>query len=86
MYSQNDATVNDARIKKIVCVLVIALILGIVALVPTLMYRIQWATDLVSCLFGAFIIFFWSLKLTPLIYYRKFLREMNNGMTHEMVA
>ena len=60
MYSQNDATVNDARIKKIVCVLVIALILGIVALVPTLMYRIQWATDLVSCLFGAFIIFFWQ--------------------------
>ena len=86
MYSQNDATVNDARIKKVVCVLVIALILGIVALVPTLMYRIQWATDLVSCLFGAVIIFFWSLKLTPLIYYRKFLREMNNGMTHEMVA
>ena len=29
---------------------------------------------------------FLSLKPTPLIYYRKFLREMNNGMTHEMVA
>ena len=43
-------------------------------------------TDVVSCVFGAFIIFFWSMKLTPLIRYRRFLREIGNGMSRVMVA
>ncbi len=86
MYSSEDTTVNNARIKKIVTVLAVALVLGIAALVPTLIFRVQWATDVVSCVFGAFIIFFWSMKLTPLIRYRRFLREIGNGMSRVMVA
>lgn len=86
MYSSEDTTVNNARIKKIVTVLAVALVLGIAALVPTLIFRVQWATDVVSCVFGAFIIFFWSMKLTPLIRYRHFLREIGNGMSRVMVA
>lgn len=86
MYSSEDTTVTNARIKKIVTVLAVALVLGIAALVPTLIFRVQWATDVVSCVFGAFIIFFWSMKLTPLIRYRRFLREIGNGMSRVMVA
>ncbi|MGI6183903.1 MAG: hypothetical protein ACOYIH_07315 [Candidatus Fimadaptatus sp.] len=86
MYSNEDTLVNNARIKKIVTVLCVALAISIAALVPTLIFRVQWATDVVSCLCAAFIMFFWSMKLTPLLHYRRFLRSMNNGMSHEMVA
>lgn len=86
MYSKEDASVNNARIKKLVIVLTAVLIAGIAALIPTLIFRIQWATDLTSCLTGGVIIFIWNLKLTPLIHYRRFLREISNGMSHEMTA
>ncbi len=86
MYSSEDTAVNNARIKKVVTVLAVALVLGIAGIVPTLVLRVQWATDVISCAFGAFIIFYWSMKLTPLMRYRKFLREISNGMSHEMVA
>ena len=86
MYSQKDSDTNNARIKKVAILLLVIFIVGIIALIPTLMYRVEWATDVVSMLFGGAIIFIWSLKLSPLLYYRKFLNNMNNGMTHEMVA
>ena len=86
MYSNEDSVVNDARIRKVALVLAAILCVGIAAIVPTLIYRLQWATDVASCLCGGAIIFIWSLKLTPLLHYRRLLRSMNNGMTHEMVA
>lgn len=86
MYSNEDSVVNDARIRKIVIALIVILCIGIAGIVPTLIFRVQWATDLVSCLCGGAIIFIWSMKLTPLRHYRHLLRGIAGGMTHEMVA
>lgn len=86
MYSNEDTTVNNARIKKTAYVLIAAFALGVAAIAPTLIFRIQWATDAVSCAFGAFIIFFWNMKLTPLMRYRRFLRDIGNGIERVMVA
>lgn len=86
MYSKEDTIKNNAEIKKVVLVLVLALALGIIVLVPTLMLRLEWATDIVSCLCVGFIIFYWGMKLTPLLNYRKLLKGVESGIYHDMVA
>ena len=83
MYTAEDSNINNARIKNGLIFLIALLVVGIALLVPTLIYRVQWATDVVTCVVGAIIIFYWNLKFSPLLKYRKFLTDMNNGMTHE---
>ena len=83
MYTTEDSTVNNARLKKGLIFLIALLVICIALLVPTLINRVQWASDVVSCVTGAIIIFFWNLKFSPLLKYRRFLKDIGNGLSHE---
>lgn len=38
----------------------------------------------ITLFFGAFIIFFWGMKLTPHLHYRRYLREVYQGLSREV--
>jgi hypothetical protein len=56
------------------------------ALMPTIAPRIQWATMLVTVTLGGLGIFLWGMKVTPVLAYRRHMREIHTGLSRSVVG
>ncbi|HML48764.1 MAG TPA: hypothetical protein PKE04_18640, partial [Clostridia bacterium] len=52
----------------------------------TLVYRIQWLTIAITLVWGGLAIFFWSMKMTPPMSYRRHLKEIHQGLSRQTIG
>jgi hypothetical protein len=83
VYGKSDWEAIDSQIKRGMTGMIIGLAAAIAAITATLIVRIQWATMLVTVVWGSVSIFLWGMKLTPPRAYRKFLNEIHSGLSRE---
>lgn len=83
MYKQEDYTALSSQLKRrlIWCLIPIALLLA--ALAASFAFRIQWLSVLLMIVTGALAIFLWDIALSPLVAYRRYLRDLLAGRKRE---
>ncbi|MDR1569382.1 MAG: hypothetical protein LBS72_02700 [Oscillospiraceae bacterium] len=59
---------------------------SVACLTVTLIARVQWATMVVSALAGGLAIFLWGMKVTPVLCYRRHLRDIGEGLSRSAVG
>jgi len=84
---------NDAKIKRILTVFGIGTLLALALIVAALLWRdathmnnpnetpSQVIVIAVTLVWGAALIFFWSMKMSPLLSYRRYLKETRQGLS-----
>lgn len=96
VHSQEDNARNRARIRKLVVLFAILLAVAAALVTASLILRENTSLDnprempsqvcamAVTFVIGAIIIFLWSMKLSPLLAYRRYLRETAGGLTRDV--
>lgn len=87
---------NDARIRRVWVLFAIMTAIALAAIVVSLIWRdashmnnpneqaSQIITIGVTLVWGVLLIFLWSMKLSPLLSYRKYLKETHSGLTRDV--
>ena len=78
-YSERDLHENEAQTRGVLLRLVFPSAVLLAALIASLWVRWQWATVLVTVLWGGLLIFSWGMKIAPLRAYRRYLMELFAG-------
>lgn len=93
LHSQKDVVKNQARIRRVAVLLGILALIAAAGIAASLIWRdathmnnpnempSQIAAIAITIVFGGAIIFIWSMKLSPPLAYRKFLRELGRGLS-----
>lgn len=93
LHGEQDRHKNDKRIRQLLllfgalaAIAAVLIALSFVYRDATYMHNVnetksQVLTIGVTLLFGAIIIFFWSMKLTPHLHYRRYLHEVYQGLS-----
>lgn len=93
LHGEQDVARNNARIKRIAILFGILSAIAVAVIVASLIWRdashmnnpnevpSQIITIAVTVVCGALIIFLWGMKLSPLLAYRKFLKEIGRGLS-----
>lgn len=87
LYSPDDIARIQKQIWRRIAVLAVLFILpniGAFAVMTTV--RIQWLSVALSLLGAAAAIFYWGLCISPLMAYKRFLREVLTGRNHEFTG
>lgn len=96
LHCNTDTQRNNARIRRILVVFGACTLVAVALIVGSLIWRdntrlynpreltSQIITIAVTLVWGAVIIFFWGMKMTPLLAYRRYLRELRSGLTREV--
>jgi len=84
---------NDAGIKRLLAVFAIGTLLALALIIAALVWRdathmnnrnetpSQVIVVAVTLVWGAMLIFFWGMKMSPLLSYRRYLKEIRQGLT-----
>ena len=87
---------NDGRIRRVLIVFGVLVLIAAAIIIASLIWRdpthmhnpnenmSQIITIAVTLVIGALIIFIWGMKLTPLLSYRKYLREIHSGLSRDV--
>ncbi len=93
LHGQAEADANRARIRRVLIVFLFMTAVAAALVIFSLIWRdathmhnpneqaSQMLTIGVTLLWGALILFFWGMKLSPLLCYRKYLREIHRGLS-----
>lgn len=86
MYSDKDALINSGRMKKEAAKMLLCMLPFLVAAVGTFLLRNEVLCIIAVIAAFSVMIFFWDLRVGPLVRYRAFLREIHSGLTRETVG
>lgn len=93
LHGKKDSHRNDVRIRRVLILFGIITLIAAAAVTVSLIWReptslnnpnempSQIITIGVTLLWGVIIIFFWSMKMTPLMSYRRYLKECYQGLS-----
>lgn len=96
LHGETDTQRNNARIRRVLIVFAVLTAIAIAGIVASLIWRdathmhnpnetaSQIVTIAITLVWGAIVIFFWGMKLTPLLCYRRFLREIRGGLSRDV--
>ena len=83
LYSENDkALVKSQLLRRLIIVLLLALVPSIPAVILVYTARIRWLSAALSILGGAAAIFYFGLYAQPVISYLRYLHEVIGGRNH----
>lgn len=83
MYTQDDLNATHAQLCKRTIALCVPAVILLGLMVWSFIIRIEWATMLITCVLGAYIIFTHGLLLHPIIAYQRHLKDSLMGRTRE---
>ena len=87
LYSEADRSLVKAQlIRRLIVVVLLALIPSIPAVVLVYTARIRWLSMLLSMLGGAAAIFYYGMYTQPVIAYLRYLNEIIGGRSHEFTG
>lgn len=86
MYDQQDIKNNQQMIRKETGRMLLCMLPFIAVAVAMFILRIEPLCIAATILAGGVMIFMWDLKLGPQLRYRKFLREIDSGLSRETVG
>jgi len=81
VYSETDFTEINRQIRRGLSIAGGFAFVVLAIIVATLIVRWQWATMAVTILWGGLMIFFWGMKLTPPLAYKRHLKEIHEGLS-----
>lgn len=96
LHGEGDKRQNDLRIRKVLALLGVGMAVAAAGIVASLIWRdpthmhnaneqaSQYIAIGITLLWGAITIFLWSMKLTPLLCYRRYLKEIGRGLSREV--
>lgn len=96
VHSDADRERNRRRIHRVLGLFCVLLLIAAALIVGALIWRnpnqmhnpnetpSQIIVSGVTLVFGALIIFLWGMKMTPLLSYRKYLKEISSGLTRDV--
>jgi len=96
LHGEADRTKNGARIKRALTILAIGTLIVVGLIVALLIWRdathmnnanetpSQMLIIAVTLVWGALLIFFSGMKVSPLLHYRRYLREIHGGLSREV--
>lgn len=96
LHGEADRQRTKARIARVLVVLGILTLVAAAGVTASLIWRdathmnnpnetpSQIITIAITLVWGVAAIFFWGMKMTPLLSYRKFLRDLDKGLTREV--
>lgn len=96
LHGDMDAQRNGARIRRMMIVFGIGTAIAICLIVASFIWRdashlnnpneaaSQVITIAVTGVWGSLVIFLWSMKLSPLLSYRRYLREIKGGLSRDV--
>ncbi len=83
MYTQEDFTAVSAQVKHRLIRYLVPVAAALALLVVSFIIRMQWLSILLLILAGALAIFLWDVYLSPVLAYRRFLRDLLAGHKRE---
>ncbi len=93
LHGEIDQKNNDTRINRMLGIFGIAALIALALIIVSLIWRdsshmnnpnemaSQIITIAITLVVGSLIVFFWGMKLTPLLCYRKYLKEITRGLS-----
>ena len=81
VYSQQDEAKLTSRMKALWVSVGVFIAIIVVTIVWSLFIRIQWLTMLLTIAFGSAALFLWSMKLAPVICYKRHMRDIKEGLS-----
>ncbi len=81
LYSERDLQKNAEQMRGAAWWLGVPSLILLAALILSLIARVQWATVLITVLWGSLLIFLWSMKISPVRAYRRHLIALSRGLT-----
>lgn len=93
LHGDADVQRNNQRIRRILWIFGIMTLVAIAGIIAAFIWRdashmnnpneqaSQIIVIAITLVCGCIIIFFWSMKLSPLLAYRRYLKEINNGIS-----
>ena len=86
VYTQEDYTAIDRQYKRrlLWCLTPVAILL--IGLIISFIIRIEWLSALLLIVAGALFIFLWDTVLSPVLAYRKFLRDLLSGRKRDYIG
>ena len=98
LHGEKEQEANRKRIQRVLCIFGVGTLCAIGCIVFSFIYRdassvhnpnemkSQILTIAVTILWGSVVIFFWNMKLTPHLCYRRYLKESYSGLSRELVG
>lgn len=98
LHGELDTQRNNARIRRVLLVFAAMALVALCAIIASFIWRdathmhnpneqtSQIITIAITLVVGALIVFLWGMKLTPLLCYRKYLRELNSGLSRDVIG
>ena len=86
IYTEADVQAINHQVKRGLTVMGLSAAVAVVATVITLVYRVQWLTIAITLFWGSLTIFFWSMKMTPPLSYRRHLKEIHQGLSRQTLG
>lgn len=96
LHGEMETERNQRAIRRVLCVFAVLTLIAAAAVCASLIWRdasymnnpnetpSQIITIAVTLVWGAIIIFFWSMKLSPRLSYRRYLREIHSGISRDV--
>lgn len=96
VHTEADRAKNRALIRRMLIVFGILLGIAIALIVAALIWRDptqlnnpnEWPSQIavmaITLVFGALLIFLWGMKMTPLMSYRRYLKDIFSGLTRDV--
>lgn len=86
MYTEQDYADIRGQIRRRAIILGIPALLLLAAVVISFVYRVRWATTLLTIILGAFCIFGYGMLLGPVIAYGRHLDDVLHGRVHTLTG
>jgi hypothetical protein len=80
LYSRQDLQENAGQLRRVLAWLGLLSLVFAAALGATLWARVYWLTVLTTLIWGGLLIFLWEMKVSPVLAYRRYLRELFAGL------
>lgn len=83
MYDQKDFQENMTQLRRELLVLGLVSAPFLAGIIVSFVLRIEWLTIVLSIVYGAIAIFLYNLRIAPVTAYRRYLRNLTNGLKRE---
>ena len=83
MYDQKDFAENGQQLKHELLVLGCISAPFIIGIIVSFIFRIQLLTVVLSAIYGALFIFLYNMRIAPVTAYRRYLKNLTNGLKRE---